>query len=160
HGATAVIYLDFQGGYTPSWGGIAYEKPAMDKDQIREVFCRVAEDFMPFNINVTPDLKAFQNAGAGSRQRVIITHTDTPAPGEGGKAHFFSFDYTGDIPCWVFETWDAKSCAEACSHEIGHTLGLVRHEGLDRNGTHVEYYEGQGLGETAWAPIMGVGYYR
>jgi alpha-tubulin suppressor-like RCC1 family protein len=160
HGATAVIYLDFQGGYTTSWGGIAYAKPAMDRDQIREVFRRVAEDFMPFNINVTTDLKAFQNAVEGSRQRVIITPTDTAAPQEGGIAHFSTFDYTGDWPCWVFVTQNAKACAEACSHEIGHTLGLLTHEGQDGNGPHVEYYTGQGLGETSWAPIMGVGYYR
>ncbi len=48
-----------------------------------------------------------------------------------------------------------KSCAEAASHEAGHTLGLG-HDGA--NGTQTEYYGGQGSGNTGWAPIMGVGY--
>jgi len=163
HGAPNVIYLDFQGGYTPTWGGIAYDKPAMDKDEIREVWQRVAEDFMPFNINVTTDLKAFQNAPEGSRQRVIITPTRTAAtdPNEAGSANIGSFNHTGDNPCWVFLTYEygAKACAEACSHEAGHTLGLGRHEGT-HGGPHPEYSWGQGIGETAWAPIMGNGYYR
>ena len=55
-GAQTVIYLDFQGGYTDSWGGIAYARPDMNNAQIREVWQRMAEHFMPFNINVTTDL--------------------------------------------------------------------------------------------------------
>jgi alpha-tubulin suppressor-like RCC1 family protein len=159
HGARAVIYLDFQGGYTPTWGGVTYARPAMSDAQIREAWQRVSEDFMPFNIDVTTDLRVFQNAAQGSRQRVIITPTQTAAPEAGGIAYIGSFDYTADTPCWVFLT-DSKGCAEACSHEVGHALGLARHEGQDYNGNHVEYYEGQGAGVTAWAPIMGVGYYR
>jgi alpha-tubulin suppressor-like RCC1 family protein len=158
-----VIYLDFQGGYTPTWGGIAYDRPAMDNDEISEVWQRVAEDFMPFNINVTTDLRAFQNAVEGSRQRVIITPTTKAATdplSDGGISWPGSFNYTGDTPCWVFLTDDygPKACAEACSHEAGHTLGL-KHEG---GGPHGEYYWGQFNGtnsETGWAPIMGIGYY-
>ena len=111
---------------------------------------------MPFNINVTTDLKVFQNAPEGRRQRVVITPTTKAAPGAGGVAYIGSFNWTGDTPCWVFIT-SGKSCAEAASHEAGHTLGLG-HDGKDVNGTHTEYYGGQGSGNTGWAPIMGVGY--
>ena len=45
----------------------------------------------------------------------------------------------------------AKNLAEAASHEVGHNLGLS-HDGTASTG----YYSGQG----AWAPIMGVGYYK
>lgn len=155
-GAIGVIYLDFQGGYTPTWGGITYARPNSSNAQIRDVWARVAEDYMPFNINVTTDLRVYENAPEKSRQRVIITPTTTAQPGAGGVAYVGSFNWTGDTPCWVFMT-SGKNCAEACSHEAGHTLGLS-HDGKDVNGVHTEYYDGQGTGDTAWAPIMGTGY--
>src|SRR5258708_824784 len=111
---------------------------------------------MPFNINVTTDLAVFQSASEGSRQRVIITPTTIAAPSEGGVAYMNSFNWTGETPCWAFVV-GGKSCAEVCSHEIGHTLGLS-HEGQNYGGLHFEYYSGQGSGETGWAPIMGVAY--
>jgi autotransporter-associated beta strand protein len=158
-GATPVIYLDFQGGYTPTWGGITYERSTYNSAEIRELWKRVAEDFMPFNINVTTDLKVFQAAPQASRQRIIITPTDTPAPGAGGVAYVGSFDWTEDTPCWAFVTNGPVFCAQACSHEVGHTMGLL-HSGQNVNGVHLEYYYGHGSGETGWAPIMGVAYYE
>lgn len=156
-GASVVIYLDFQGGYTATWGGIAYDGPGYGKDQIREIWQRVAEDLLPFNINVTTDLKAFQNAAEGRRQHVIITPTDSADAEAGGVAYEGSFNWSGDTPCWVFQLGEPRFCAQACSHEIGHTLGL-HHEGQNVNGLHSEYFYGHGSGETGWAPIMGVGY--
>lgn len=157
-GSLAVIYLDFQGGYTPTWGGIEYQRPNVSNAQIRDVWVRVAEDYMPFGINVTTDLDVYRNAPERSRQRVIITPTSTAEPGAGGVAYIGSFNWTGDTPCWVFIT-SGKNCAEAASHEAGHTLGLS-HDGRDVNGTHTEYYDGHGTGDLAWAPIMGTGYSR
>src|SRR5262245_62144664 len=69
--AKAVLYLDFQGGYTPTWGGVSYARPNLGKDQIREIWQRVSEDFLPFRINVTTDLRVFSRAPEGSRQRAI-----------------------------------------------------------------------------------------
>ena len=156
HGAKAVLYLDFQGGYTASWGGVTYAKPDVSNDQIQEVFARVAEDFMPFDINVTTDLSVYQHAPDGSRQRVIITPTPFTASDVSGIAHLGSFNWTGDNPCWSFNI-SGKTCAETCSHELGHTLGLS-HQGKDLNGIHTEYCGGQGSGETGWAPIMGLSF--
>jgi len=158
-GAKPVIYLDFQGGYTPTWGGISYERPYLDNSQITDIWQRVAEDFMPFNINVTTDAQVYQLAAKGSRQRVIITPTDTAQPGAGGVGYVGSFNWTIETPCWVFVTAQPKECAVACSHEAGHALGLS-HSGQRINGTHAEYYYGHGNGESGWAPIMGVGYYQ
>jgi alpha-tubulin suppressor-like RCC1 family protein len=156
-GAPAVIYLDFQGGYTPTWGGVTYTRPIVNNDEIRDVWRRVVEDFMPFSINVTTDLGVFEAAPQGSRQRAIITPTTIAAPGEGGAAYTGSFNWTGETPCWVFEV-SGKACAEACSHELGHTLGLS-HDGQLYGGVLYEYFSGQGTGDTSWAPIMGLPYY-
>jgi alpha-tubulin suppressor-like RCC1 family protein len=158
HGSVPVIYLDFAGGYTSTWGGIAYARPEVSNSQIREVWSRVTEDYLPFNINVTTDLQVYENAPDGSRQRVIITPTDAAAPEAGGVAYIGSFNWSREAPCWVFMI-SGKDCAEACSHEAGHTLGLT-HEGQIINGTNYVYYYGQGSGETGWAPIMGVGFYE
>jgi hypothetical protein len=156
-GAKPVVYLDFQGGYTPMWGGIAYDPAGYGKAEIREIWQRVAEDFLPFNINVSTDLRAFQNAPDAMRQHVIITTTDTADTGAGGVSYEGSFDWSGDTPCWVFQLGEPRFCAQACSHELGHTLGLF-HEGQMVNGRPSEYFYGHGDGDTSWAPIMGVGY--
>ncbi len=155
-GAKGVLYIDYRGGYTPTWGGIAYAKPNASNGEIRDVWKRVSEDFLPFNVNVTTDLKVFQNAVEGNRQRVIVTSTVTAAPGAGGVAMIGSFNWSGDTPCWVFNPV-GKASAEAISHELGHCLGLS-HDGTDVGAVHTEYYEGQGVGAIGWAPIMGVGY--
>src|SRR5713226_6514009 len=42
-GAIAVLYLDYQGGYTPTWGGIAYARPTISNAQIFDVWKRVSE---------------------------------------------------------------------------------------------------------------------
>ena len=158
HGATAVLYMDFQGGNTATWGGISYAAPGLSNDDIRALWQQVAGDFMPFNINVTTDLAVYQNAPPGSRQRVIITPTDAAMPDAGGVAYIGSFNWTGDAPCWVFVT-EMEYCAQACSHELGHTLGLS-HDGQQVGGTHTEYFEGQGDGTVGWVPVMGVPYYK
>jgi hypothetical protein len=48
-----------------------------------------------------------------------------------------------------------KAIAETISHEVGHNLGLS-HDG----DAIWDYYNGQGSGETGWAPIMGSSYYQ
>jgi autotransporter-associated beta strand protein len=161
-GATSVLYIDYRGGYTATWGGITYTKPTISNAQIKDVWKRVSEDYMPFTINVTTDIKVYQAAAENSRQRCVVTPTTTAAPGAGGVSYVGSWNSTGDTPNWVFII-TGKASAEAISHEVGHSLGLV-HDGQDivSGGTtnHVEYYGGQGSGITGWAPIMGVGYYQ
>ena len=117
----------------------------------------MAEDFGPFNLNVTTDLQAYLDAPENSRQRCIITPTDDAAPGAGGVAILGSFNSTGDTPCWAFSTF-GKDAAEIISHEIGHALTLS-HDG--RTTPVEEDYAGHGTDPVVgWAPIMGVGYYQ
>jgi len=159
-GSKAVLLLDFFGGYTPTWGGIAYSVPAAaNNTTIKDLWKRVAEDYQPFNINVTTDIKVYQAAPANSRQRCCFTDTPVTAA---GVAYFGSWNWGNDTVCWsVYNT--GKNGGEVGTHEAGHTLGLGHDTQEIPNGTnttHVEYYAGQGSGETGWSTIMGVGYYQ
>ena len=155
-GAVGVIYLDYDGEAGPhaGWGDFDAVAPAVTSAQIREVWERVAGDFAPFNLNVTTDLQVYLDAPENSRQRCIVTPTNSAAPNTGGIAYLGSFNWTGDTPCWAFYA-SGKSSAEIISHEIGHTLGLS-HDG--RTNPAEGYYDGHGSGEVGWAPIMGNGY--
>lgn len=160
-GAQAVVYLDFDGesGVFPGWNNDApINAPSfnMSSASIFEVWQRVAEDYAPFNINITTSLSVYEAAPIASRMRCIITPNDAAAPGAGGVAMLSSFNWNEpNMVCWVFQD-PPKACTEAISHEIGHTLGLV-HDGVPNK----VYYSGHGPdepAETGWAPIMGVGY--
>lgn len=160
-GASAVVFLDFEGGPGPwpGWGNFPVLPAGASNSEIKEVWERVSEDFQPFNINVTTDRKTFEAAPKSSRQRVMVTPTNTASPGNGGVAFYGAFNSTADSVCWAFYT-TGKNAAEVISHEVGHTLNLS-HDGRqapDQN--REEYYGGHGSGDTGWAPIMGVGYSR
>jgi hypothetical protein len=157
-GATGVLYLDFDGetGPFPGWGEFDAARFNLTTAQIKEVWARVAEDFAPFNFNVTTDLAVFLAAPRTSSQRCIITPTTDAAPGAGGVAYVGSYNWNEDRPCWAFYG-SGKSAAEVISHELGHTLGLS-HDG--RITPSEGYYGGHGTDPVGWAPIMGVGYYK
>jgi hypothetical protein len=165
--ATAVIYLDFDGETVtdPAWNNgvtIVAEPSPLTETQITEVWNRVKEDYLPFDVDVTTDLTRYQNAPIGRRMRCIITPTTTARPDVGGVAILNSFARAGtgffspDIPCWVFNA-TPRSIADTVSHEVGHTFGL-RHDG--QLSPVDAYYEGHGSGATSWGPIMGLPYLR
>ena len=157
-GALGVIYLDFDGepGPFPGWGNFDAAPSGATNAQIEDVWQRIAEDWQPFNINITTDRKVFDSAPQGSRQHCILTPTTTAAPGAGGVSYIGSFNNTGDTVNWSFYS-TGKAAAEVVSHECGHALGLG-HDG--RISPSEGYYGGHGSGEVGWAPIMGVGYYQ
>ena len=169
--ASATVFLDFDGQTVVSgiWNGgnpIFCAAAGLSDLQITEVFNRVAEDYRPFNINITTDSTVFLAAPLVKRMRLIITPTSAWCPGAGGIALVGSFTRGDDTPCFAFSDRlgpnYAPYIAEACSHESGHTLGLLHQSkyGSDCVTPIETYNTGTGTGETGWAPIMGNSYYR
>ncbi len=179
--ATAKLLLDFNGHTTSGtdWnldlnGGAAFTTPAYSVDadtsifsatetsNITEIWKRVAEDFAPFNIDVTTIDPG--NITAANNVRVVIgggwNDWYEESGGAGGVAFLYSWQYTDgvDTPAFVFEdnlaNGQVKATAEAISHEAGHALGLY-HQSVYSGTTKTTDYNPGGNG---WAPIMGVSY--
>lgn len=167
--ASTTVYLDFDGHYLEgsSWnfnGPLTLGPSNMTNNQITEIFNRVAEDYRPFKINITTDSAKYWSAPIMQRMRVIFTVTSSWYGAAGGVSYVNSLSWGDNTPCFVFSAllnYNTKYVAEAAAHEIGHTLGLNHQSSYDTycNKT-AEYNAGLGSGEIAWAPIMGVGYYR
>ena len=159
-GAAGCVLLDFDGYYMPAgnlWnnGNAINAAPSgMSDAAVLQHWEVVSEDYRPFNLNITTNEAVFNSYPRNRRMRVIITPTNTAAPGAGGVAYIGSFNWDNDVPCWVFIT-SGKSGGDASSHEIGHTFDLG-HDG--RTNPNEGYFVG--IEGTAWAPIMGAGYYR
>ena len=167
--ATAVIFLDFDGHTVAgtAWnynGPIVCGASGLDNTKITTVYNSVAEDYRPFNVNVTTDSTKYLAAPLDKRIRVIITVSYSWYGLAGGVAFIGSFTWGDDTPCFVFSSllnYSAKKISEASAHEAGHTLGLYHQSTYDANCVKIsDYNYGQGTGEISWAPIMGVGYSR
>lgn len=158
-GSTRVLYLNFigQGIY-----------PAFDTDKlpgtfsnaerliVQKVLLRVAEDFAAFDVDITTEPAAAAPGKIGAT--ILIT---PQASSIGGYAYFNTFTTFAPSAatafCYPNNLLNAeKPIADCISHELGHTLGLLHQGQLPST----VYYAGQGAGETGWAPIMGVGYYK
>ena len=170
--ASATIFLDFDGHYVVGtlWNNgdpINCAPAAMSDLQITEAFYRVAEDYRPFDINITTDSTVFLAAPITKRIRIIITPTSGWAPGMGGVCFIGSFTWGDDTPGFVFSDRlgpnSPKMVGECCSHESGHAVGLDHQSKYDEMNCAYplqEYNSGTGAGETGWAPIMGSSYYK
>jgi hypothetical protein len=170
------VFLDFDGQtvddvyWRPfSTDSIIICKPSkLTNAQMIRVFNNVAEDFKPFNLNITTDSSVYFAAPITRRTRVIITPTWQWYGSAGGVAYIESFRWGLNTPCFVFDTllkFNDKFIAEAVSHEIGHTLGLYhqsqyRNENTDTCRYVTEYNPGRGSRDIGWSPIMGVSYDR
>jgi len=179
-GSKRVIYLDFDGHVTTgtAWnassGVSTINSPAYTRDgdpafsdaelrNIQDMWKQVAEDFAPFDVNITtqdPGQDAITRNSSGDDYygtRVVITEDNFDNCGCGGFAYLTAFNDTGDYykPAFVFNT-SLVGAGEAITHEVGHNLSL-HHDGASGG---VGYYQGHGSGATGWAPIMGVGYYQ
>jgi len=168
--ANAVIFLDFDGHKddTRNWfpfGSLELGPSGLNNTQIVEVFNRIAEDFRPFNINITTDSTRYWAAPTTQRTRVVVTVTSSwYGNSAGGVSWVKSFRWGTNTCCFVFSAlldYDSKRIAEAASHEAGHTLGLQHQTKYDAGCSKITDYDpGTGTGEIGWAPIMGVGYYQ
>jgi len=167
--AKATVFLDFDGQTVTAspWNGgqPLYCAPSGLTDaQITEIFQRVSEDFRPFNINITTDSTVFFAAPLYQRIRMIVTPTSSWYQGVGGVAFTGSFTWGDGTPGFIFPdrlAWSPKIIAECCSHETGHTLGLSHQAKFDSSCNLITVYnQGDGTGQTSWAPVMGNSYYR
>jgi len=184
-GAGRVIYLDFDGHTTTgtTWnsannGGAPIVTPAYSFEgdstfsdneltRIQNIWRRVAEDYLPFDVDVTTEepgpgglaLVSGSDTTYGIRVCIGGSSSDWYGTDAGGVAYMSSFRWNTDTPAFIFPAMlgngNEKYVAEAISHETGHTLGLS-HDGTSA----LEYYAGHGNGDTGWAPIMGKGYYK
>ena len=186
-GTTNVVYLDFDGhaitstAWNASTGIATLNAKAYDTDgniaafsatelgQIAEIWHRIAEDYAPFNVDVTTELPASFGPTVG---RILITQNvdangnNMPSFGAGGVAYVNVWGFSNYAsyysPALVYANALGSGyppyVAEAASHEMGHNLGLS-HDGFNDGTTVLGYYTGQGTGFVSWAPIMGVGYY-
>ncbi|UEG49507.1 T9SS type A sorting domain-containing protein [Ferruginibacter lapsinanis] len=167
--APSTIYLDFDGQIVNSgvWNsGVSFTCLAatLSESQIIEIFDRVSEDYRPFQINITTDETVFLAAPLEQRIRVIITPTSGWYSLVGGVAYIGSFTWGDDTPCFVFSKNlgnVSKTIAECCSHESGHSLGLLHQSTYDSFcNLSSTLNAGSGEGESAWTPIMGISYNR
>lgn len=166
--AEKTIYLDFNGHHSVNndWDhDIRFEPYDRDGDpstftdaeliEIQKIFQNVAEDFAPFDVNVTtvdPGLDALTRVGGSDTTwgiRVVHTQATPEFGGFGGVAFLNSFNDSIDNPCFAINKGVVNG-AMTISHEVGHTLGL-RHDGLNS----ASYHPGTGSGPTGWGPLMG-----
>jgi hypothetical protein len=181
-GAPNVLYINFAGenvsgtAWNNSLGRTVIPALPFSKDtdyanfsdieqaDIKKIWQRMAEDFAPFNINVTTE----RPATFTTRTAMVMITRNTDANGEnnpssayGGVAYvnvFGSSSFATYRPAWVYHNNLGNSesnIAEAASHEIGHNLGLT-HDGTLTS----DYYGGHGSGDISWGPLMGTGYNR
>jgi len=171
--ASRVLFIDYWGGVV---SGTAWNADNMGRDIVYEPYnsdgnsnsfsrielqrmyvawAEAAEDYAPFDVNVTTDISVFNSVVATRRSRIIATPTTTAAPGAGGVAYVdvFGLDPTrfGRSENYYSVGWTFNSGFTSMgmthSHEAGHQMGL-RHDGDNVN---PNYYSGH----SNWGPVMG-----
>ncbi|NYE38692.1 hypothetical protein F4692_003842 [Nocardioides cavernae] len=179
-GSTRTIYLDFDGA---TYAGTRWrngeqivsapfsvdDDPStfsdVERAQIYLAWQTVAEDYAPFDVNVTtrqPAASALTRSSASDPtfgMPVVITPTNSVGSGCGcgGMAYVGVMGNAGANdyqPAWIFTSGSGTNgynVGQVISHEVGHTFGL-HHDGTSQT----SYYSGA----KDWAPIMGSSYNR
>lgn len=184
-GAANVLFLDFNGHVientawntskgVATWNCLPYDKDGdagtfntSELTTITQAWERVAEDYAPFDVDVTTEQPVWTKTTAHAliTPGVDANGTACPHNSYGGIAYLdafddprYSYNYGGDCysPAWV-KDYSAASAAEAIAHELGHNLALS-HDKLSDGTTTNEYYSGHVNGSISWGPIMGTGY--
>lgn len=171
-GAPASLYLDFDGHVEARWGNRTnVVTPPYDTDgnktsysaaelaAIREIFARVAEDYAPFNLNVTTVAPPIIADRIAARVAIGGSYSDWYGSAAGGVSYVGGFSGPASNVAYVFASTlsngNPRYVAEAASHEAGHLFGL-EHQATWSGGQLVAAYNS---GTAALAPIMGNSYY-
>jgi hypothetical protein len=194
-GASRKVFLDFDGhtitgtawntgtGRAATYIALPFDvestaNPLFNSDElnrIHEIWHRIADDYAPFDIDVTTEEPDSFGPTVG---RILFTKDvdangiQMPSYGAGGVAYvnvWGASNYASYYsPALVYYNRlgpnHPPSMAEAGSHELGHNLSLS-HDGTINGAANLNcpgttgYYCGQGSGLVSWGPIMGVGYY-
>ena len=163
-GAANTLYLDFDGirnsplknGTTKDFLAMDFDNDpsnfsAFEQDLIRDIHKRVAEDFSPFDINVTTiDPEGDSGIDQTKVWTTAIGHfSDTSDRGSSG-----GYGVIRGVPV----AWDnrigpnAAKIAGTISHESGHKFGLEHQATFDVDGELIQQYS---KGGADWTPIMG-----
>lgn len=174
-GAPVTVYLDFDGevlentlwNQQPSGIESLNFAPATSVTDQAAVWAAVAEDYAPFNVNVTTtrpsdDLlykTSIDDNTYGSHVIITDSYTDVlpEADGTGGIAFLGGTGSEFLSGALVFAgTTDGspKGVAEIATHESGHNFGL-EHDGITGAETGEYYVPEDGV----WGTIMGAAYY-
>ncbi len=171
-GAPASLYLNFAGDSTPLYGNYRnIITPAFDQDgdpttfsdaelaAIQKIWSYVAEDYAPFNINVTTVPPA--NMAHGVTEKVDIGGTGAWTGGESGGLCYVNDFTVASVPniAFVFSQnlagGNPRYTGDAASHESGHGFGLNHQSQYSGTTMIAEYSTGPGDGT---APLMGNSY--
>jgi len=171
-GAADTLYLDFNGHFESTWGSYSnVTTPAYSTDSdyttfsdaeqanIQSIWSQVAEDYAPFNINVTTVEPASFANGVAMRVAIGGSSSDWLGSSAGGVGYVNSYTNSIVNTVYVFPAQlangTAKYVGEASSHEAGHSFGLNHQSQYDSTGALVnDYY----AGANGKAPIMGNSY--
>ena len=163
-GASKVLYIDYLDGVVTdtAWnmdGGpatITYADYSFDSDattfsliDLQSMYAgwaESAEDYAPFDVNVTTDIDVYNAVSDRNRSKIIATSTNWF--GGGGVAYVNVFGTRDDDFYNIGWTFNRSfgSLGMTNSHEAGHQMGLF-HDGT----SNLEYYAGAGNS----GPIMG-----
>lgn len=145
--APNLIYLDFDGEDSlPGWtyGNYNAADPNVSDEFIQMSWESVAEDFAPFNVNITTNRALFDAHPVLAKSYVAIAQFGNM--NWGGVAHLNSFG-TGEPVLVDFDRSGTNFYLISIAHELGHALGL------NHDGGSLSYYAGHG----EYSPIMGNG---
>ena len=167
-GTPAQAYAGYSSDSDPSTFSTA------ERDVIVRTWAEVAEDYAPFQVDVTTQdpgdakLRRSSTSDADYGMRVLVTgaapSTTALCQACSGIAYVGVFDEPTTVdrpfvhqPAWVFASTlqdNPHFLADAISHEVGHTFGLD-HDGVAVPAQAIDdYYQTPGT----WSPIMGAAY--
>lgn len=166
--AEDVIFINYWGGTLSdtSWnyqdnGGddIVYSPYSLDdtsnqftqteRDLMWLGWRETAEDYAPFEVNITTDLSIYDATPVAHRAMLIVTTTTAWYEGSAGGVAFLGGFGSADFSAgWVWNRGEA-SLGQTISHEAGHMIGL------SHDGNNNSSYE---TGHGSWGPIMGAAF--